>query len=113
MGLISTPRVCDASHPVTPLSLRLPLAFLPASQHDNLVPTMTSWEALSFYAGLVLPANTSADKKRARIQDVLSMMGLAKHRDTLVRSTHTCMQGETHAAGLPSCCWCCWKPQPI
>jgi ABC-type multidrug transport system ATPase subunit len=46
---------------------------------------MTSWESLSFYAGLVLPANTSADKKRKRIQDVLSMMGLAHARDTLVR----------------------------
>jgi hypothetical protein len=46
---------------------------------------MTSWESLSFYAGLVLPANTSADKKRKRIQGVLSMMGLAHARDTLVR----------------------------
>lgn len=85
IGWICTVCAAPASRQHTPLPLR---PSFPPLQHDNLVPTMTSWEALSFYAGLVLPANTSADKKRARIHDVLSMMGLAKHRDTLVR-THT------------------------
>jgi hypothetical protein len=55
-------------------------------QHDNLVPTMTSWESLSFYAGIILPPQTSAEKKRKRIQEVLEMMGLAHARDTLVRT---------------------------
>jgi ABC-type multidrug transport system ATPase subunit len=55
-------------------------------QHDNLVPTMTSWESLSFYAGIILPPQTSAEKKRKRILEVLELMGLAHARDTLVRS---------------------------
>jgi hypothetical protein len=46
---------------------------------------MTSWEALSFYAGIILPPSTSPDKKRARIREVLAMMGLSHARDTLVR----------------------------
>lgn len=57
-------------------------AYVP--QHDNLVPTMTSWESLSFYAGIILPPQTSAEKKRKRILEVLELMGLAHARDTLV-----------------------------
>lgn len=50
---------------------------------------MTSWEALSFYAGIILPPSTSAEKKRNRIREVLGMMGLSHARDTLVRLSDT------------------------
>jgi ABC-type multidrug transport system ATPase subunit len=46
---------------------------------------MTSWEALSFYASIILPPSTSGEEKRHRIKEVLAMMGLAQHKDTLVR----------------------------
>lgn len=66
-------------HTLRPLSHTLCL------QHDNLVPTMTSSESLAFYAGIILPPTTSAKAKRRRIAEVLAMMGLSKHKDTLVR----------------------------
>lgn len=52
---------------------------------------MTSWEALSFYAGIILPPSTSKEKKHRRIKEVLEMMGLAHARDTLVSTKVTCM----------------------
>jgi len=57
-------------------------AYVP--QHDNLVPTMTTLEAVSFYAGIILPPETSAKTKKARILRVLALMGLSHTKDTIV-----------------------------
>lgn len=56
-----------------------------APQHDNLVPTMTAYESVSFYASIVLPAHMSQDARKARIIRVLRMMGLSHAQNTLVR----------------------------
>eukprot|EP00879_Flechtneria_rotunda_P012451 GHRR01013002.1.p1 GENE.GHRR01013002.1~~GHRR01013002.1.p1 ORF type:complete len:725 (+),score=270.17 GHRR01013002.1:301-2175(+) len=57
-------------------------AYVP--QHDNLVPTMTAYEAVSFYASIILPAGTPKAVRRARISRVLAMMGLTEQKHTLV-----------------------------
>lgn len=53
-------------------------------QHDNLVPTMTTLEAVSFYAGIILPPETSMKTKKARINRVLALMGIIHAKDTIV-----------------------------
>lgn len=50
---------------------------------------MTILEALSFYAGLVLPPETSERSKKKRIHDVIQMMGLSHAKDTLVCEDRT------------------------
>lgn len=55
-------------------------------QHDNLVPTMTAYEAVSFYASIILPHGTPKAARRARIARVLRMMGLTEQQHTLVSS---------------------------
>ncbi|KAF6258116.1 hypothetical protein COO60DRAFT_1520342 [Scenedesmus sp. NREL 46B-D3] len=60
-------------------------AYVP--QHDNLVPTMTAIESVSFYAAIVLPPDMSKGVRRARIARVLRMMGLSHAQNTLVGGT--------------------------
>ncbi|KAF8072475.1 abcG12 [Scenedesmus sp. PABB004] len=60
-------------------------AYVP--QHDNLVPTMSALEAVTFYASIVLPPDTSKHLRRARIARVLRMMGLERQQHTLVGGT--------------------------
>jgi ABC-type multidrug transport system ATPase subunit len=52
-------------------------------QEDNFIPTMTSSETLTFYAGITL---TTADKAahHQRVKDVLAAVGLAAASSTLV-----------------------------
>lgn len=80
---------CQSHPPVRDNALLIWFVCCVCLQHDNLVPTMTSWESLSFYAGIILPPTTSAEKKRKRIQEVLEMMGLAHARDTLVGAANS------------------------
>jgi ABC-type multidrug transport system ATPase subunit len=53
-------------------------------QHDNLVPTMTAIESVSFYASIVLPPSMPKEARKARIARVLRMMGLSHAQTTLV-----------------------------
>jgi ABC-type multidrug transport system ATPase subunit len=59
---------------------------LSCKQHDNLVPTMTAIESVSFYASIVLPPDMPKEVRKARIARVLRMMGLSHAVNTLVSS---------------------------
>ncbi|GBF96283.1 ABC transporter G family [Raphidocelis subcapitata] len=56
-------------------------------QEDNFVPTMTTWEVMSFYADIILPAEWSKQRRRVRIREVLSEMGLAHAHRTIIGGT--------------------------
>eukprot|EP00775_Hariotina_reticulata_P011714 gene11714-11859_t len=60
-------------------------AYVP--QHDNLVPTMTAYEAVTFYARIILPSNTPRAVRKGKISRVLQMMGLTQQQHTLVGGT--------------------------
>jgi len=45
---------------------------------------MTTLEAVSFYAGIILPPETSMKTKKARINRVLALMGIIHAKDTIV-----------------------------
>lgn len=57
-------------------------AYVP--QDDVLLPSMTVLETMTQYGNLILRSRMSAKDKRARIQEVLQVVGLADHQDTLV-----------------------------
>lgn len=57
-------------------------AYVP--QSDSFVPTMTTRETLSFYASLILPPGMSPADRHHRISEVLRVLGLHNHADTLV-----------------------------
>lgn len=56
---------------------------------------MTAYEAVSFYASIILPYNTSKAAKEVRIARVLRMMGLTEQQHTLVSTS-----AGAHAASL-------------
>lgn len=45
---------------------------------------MTAYEAVSFYASIILPHDTPKAARKARIARVLRMMGLTEQQHTLV-----------------------------
>jgi ABC-type lipoprotein export system ATPase subunit len=57
-------------------------AYVP--QHDNFVPVMTTLEVMQFYAGMMLPRDWTKARRAARVDEVLTDMGLAHAHKTLV-----------------------------
>jgi ATP-binding cassette subfamily G (WHITE) protein 2 len=57
-------------------------AYVP--QYDNFVPVMTTREVMQFYAGIILPREWGAQRRGARVEEVLQEMGLAHAAGTLV-----------------------------
>ena len=66
-------------------------------QEDNFVPTMTVLETLTFYSRLVLPEHLTAQEKRQRVSEVLSMVGLVEAKNTMVGGL---LPGGIHFRGL-------------
>lgn len=63
-------------------ALRTRIGFVP--QEDILHRTLTVRQALEFAARLRLPADTTADERRAQIDNVLAQLGLVEHAGTRV-----------------------------
>lgn len=63
-------------------ALRTRIGFVP--QEDILHRTLTVWQALEFAARLRLPADTTAEERRAQIDSVLAQLGLVEHAGTKV-----------------------------
>eukprot|EP00466_Bigelowiella_natans_P018974 jgi/Bigna1/90187/estExt_fgenesh1_pg.C_640082 len=59
-----------------------PFAFVP--QDDVFYSQMTVWETLMFTAELRLPKKMSFEEKKQRAEDVMTKLGLAKAKDTIV-----------------------------
>jgi ABC-type lipoprotein export system ATPase subunit len=57
-------------------------AYVP--QNDNFVPVMTTLEVMQFYAGIILPRDWTTARRAARVNEVLTDMGLAHAHKTLV-----------------------------
>ncbi len=55
-----------------------------ACDDDSFSPVMTAAESLLFIAGLVLPLAMGREGRRARVDEVLARMGLARAADTVV-----------------------------
>ncbi len=90
-----------------PLSLLLLL--LPPTQHDNLVPTMTAHESVTFYASVILPAQLPPAARASRINRVLRMMGLEHAQHMLVRGhifTPAPPSPKTHTYTCTCACHC-------
>jgi ABC-type multidrug transport system ATPase subunit len=68
--------------PAAPADLKGRLAYVP--QHEALLPTLTARETLQYYAQLTLPDAVSPAELRARVEEVLLLMGLSKQGATLV-----------------------------
>lgn len=60
-------------------------AYVP--QDDNFVPTMTTAETMRFYSAIILPEAIGKAGRAARVEEVLSAMGLGSHHKTLVGGT--------------------------
>ncbi|KAI8468849.1 MAG: P-loop containing nucleoside triphosphate hydrolase protein [Monoraphidium minutum] len=60
-------------------------AYVP--QEDNFVPTMTTWEVMSFYAEIILPGGWTTQRRKERIREVLAEVGLAHAHRTIVGGT--------------------------
>ena len=56
------------------------------AQEDHLMPTSTVFDTLNLSAQLRLPRSWSAERKSARVEELLRLFRLEKHRDTLVGS---------------------------
>lgn len=56
------------------------------AQEDHLMPTSTVFDTLNLSAQLRLPRSWSAERKAARVEELLRLFRLEKHRDTLVGS---------------------------
>jgi len=71
-------------------------AYVP--QDDNFVPTMTTWETLSFYANVILPQNKfNRATRKSRVTEVLAALGLGHAHKTLVGG---CLPGGLMLRGL-------------
>lgn len=55
-------------------------------QHDVIMPSMTVREAVTMAAFLRLPASTSAEVKRARVEEVMRWLSLTKVADNQIGS---------------------------
>lgn len=60
-------------------------AYVP--QEDNFVATMTVNETMNFYADIILPKTFDKPERRARVDEVLSAMGLKHKAKTMVGGT--------------------------
>jgi ABC-type multidrug transport system ATPase subunit len=58
------------------------IGFVP--QQDILPPTLTVFEALLFAARLRLPENISDDDKKARVEGIMTKLGIAALRDVRI-----------------------------
>jgi ABC-type multidrug transport system ATPase subunit len=58
-----------------------------ALQEDNFVATMTVSETMNFYADIILPKTFDKLERRARVDEVLSAMGLKHKAKTMVGGT--------------------------
>ena len=54
------------------------------AQEEMFVPTLSCWETLHFHAAMRNRSRASAEELDKRMQDVLSVMGLWRVRDTQV-----------------------------
>lgn len=54
------------------------------SQDDVMTATLTVRETFRFYAGLKMPAGTTAEQREARVNEVIELLQLEKAADTLV-----------------------------
>lgn len=65
----------------------------PTKQDDTFIPTMSTKETLTFYAGVTLGDGWSRASRTARAAEVLEAVGLGHTVDTLVSR---CMRGTGH-----------------
>ncbi|OCH90675.1 hypothetical protein OBBRIDRAFT_876867 [Obba rivulosa] len=79
VGNVSFPSSSDSG---VSLSRAPRIGFVP--QQDVLPPTLTVHEALLFAARLRLPESVSDSEKRARVDDVLERLGIARIRDVRI-----------------------------
>jgi ABC-type multidrug transport system ATPase subunit len=55
------------------------------SQEDVFVPTMSAWETLLFHARLRTDKSLTRPEIESRMEEVLTVMGLQRVKDTVVR----------------------------
>jgi ABC-type multidrug transport system ATPase subunit len=63
------------------------------AQEDHLMPTSTVFDTLNLSAQLRLPRSWSYERKTARVEELLQLFRLDKHRDTLVGSADEMIRG--------------------
>ena len=63
------------------------------AQEDHLMPTSTVFDTLNLSAQLRLPRSWSDERKSARVEELLQLFRLEKHRDTLVGSADEMIRG--------------------
>lgn len=63
------------------------------AQEDHLMPTSTVFDTLNLSAQLRLPRSWSYERKAARVEELLKLFRLDKHRDTLVGSADEMIRG--------------------
>lgn len=65
------------------------------AQEDMFVPTLSCWETLHIHAALRNRLRASAQDLQKRMQDVLSVMGLSRVRDSQVPVPYRCLSMST------------------
>ena len=63
------------------------------AQEDHLMPTSTVFDTLNLSAQLRLPRSWSYERKTARVEELLQVFRLDKHRETLVGSADEMIRG--------------------